>query len=193
VISSTQIATLHLQLPDPPALAKSPPVWSEVIDLARQLHTSGLLKADWDPAKHPRWPAGSPGGVGGEFGPDGVSSSNSSSGQAASVEGEAGRDASVIPVQITIPAPFELPIPPFPSEIVPAPVIPNINPRDLPENPYPDRPECKEEWAEATDYCLKLKARNLLGKGDYSGSGRTVSQCIRGRVSQECGGNSTGA
>lgn len=180
-----QIATLHLEIPDPPPLAKSAQTPGEIIDLARQLWASGLLKAGWDPTKHPRWPAGSPGSIGGEFAPAGAASGYSGSGEPS---------APVIPAQLTIPVPFELPGGiPFPSEILPPPVIPNISPRDLPRNPYPDRPECEQEWAEATDYCLNLKARNLLGKGDYSGSGRTLSQCIMGRVSQDCGGNSTGA
>jgi hypothetical protein len=61
------IAAPHLQLPDPPDLAKSAPTVSEVIDLARGLKASGLLKADWDPTEHPRWPAGSPGGSGGDL------------------------------------------------------------------------------------------------------------------------------
>lgn len=179
-----QIIMLHLQIPDPPAppgLVQAP---GEMIQVARQLRASELLKANWDPAKHPRWPAGSPGGIGGEFASAGAESDDSTAPE---------QNAPVIPAQITIPVPFELPGGiPFPSEILPPPVIPNINPRDLPRNPYPDRPECEQEWAEATDYCLSLKARNLLGRGDYRGSGRTLSQCIMGRVSQDCGGNSTG-
>lgn len=71
------IAAPHLQLPDPPDLAKSAPTVSEVIDLARNLKASGLLKADWDPTEHPRWPAGSPGGIGGEFAPSGSANTNS--------------------------------------------------------------------------------------------------------------------
>jgi hypothetical protein len=62
-----QIATMHLQIPDPPSLTKSSQNAEEIIDLVRQLLASGLLKADWDPAKHPRWPAGSPSGIGGEL------------------------------------------------------------------------------------------------------------------------------
>jgi hypothetical protein len=64
-----RIATLHLQLPDPLARAQSFRDTNDVVSFARQLKASGLLKADWDPAKHPRWPAGSPGGIGGEFAP----------------------------------------------------------------------------------------------------------------------------
>src|SRR5579863_2239078 len=51
-----QIATLHLQFPDPPELAKGRPSAVETAMLARLLRRSGLLKADWNPAKHPRWP-----------------------------------------------------------------------------------------------------------------------------------------
>jgi len=180
-----QIGTLHLEIPDPPMLAKSAQTPSEIMDMARQLRASGLLKADWDPAKHPRWPAGSPGGIGGEFAPVGSATGGSIAGEPS---------APVIPVQITIPAPLELPGGiPFPSEIVPPPVIPNISPRDLPRNPYPDRPECEQEWADATSFCLRLQGQNLLGRGDYRGMGRTLSECIMGQVSQDCGGNSTGA
>jgi len=166
-----QIATLHLQIPDPPPLTKSPQNAEAIIDLARRLLASGLLKADWDPTKHPRWPAGSPGGIGGEFAPTGSANGDSVAGES---------NASVIPAQITIPVPFELPGGiPFPSEIVPPPLVPpNINPFDVPRNPYPDRPECVAEWAEATEYCTKLQMRGLLGKGDYRGMGKTLRECI---------------
>jgi hypothetical protein len=73
-IIHAQMATLHLEIPDPPTLAKAAQTLGKIIDLARRLHASGLLKADWDPAKHPRWPAGSPDGVGGEFAPAGAAS-----------------------------------------------------------------------------------------------------------------------
>jgi hypothetical protein len=179
-----QIATLHLALPDPPALQKSAQVPREVIDLARQLRASGLLRADWDPTKHPRWPAGSPGAIGGEFAPIGTASGDSATGE---------QSAPIIPAQITIPVPFELPGGlPFPSEIVPPPAIPDIYPREL-RNPYPDRAGCDEEWAEAIAFCKALLERNQLGRGDYRGSGKSLYQCIMGQVSERCGGNSTGA
>jgi hypothetical protein len=94
-----QIATMHLKIPDPPPLTKSPRTAEETIYLAHQLHASGLLK-DWDPSKHPRWPAGSPGGIGGEFAPAGTASGGAAAGEAR---------PPVIPAQITIPVPFELP------------------------------------------------------------------------------------
>lgn len=179
-----QIATLHLQIPDPPRLTKAPRSTEDIIELARQLKASGLLKADWDPTKHPRWPAGTPDGVGGQFAPVGTTT-----------EGPASQESSapVIPAQITIPVP-PLEIPggiPFPSEIVPPPIaIPDTYPRRL-RNPYPDRPECEEEWADALAFCDNLRRRGLLGKGDYRGTG-DFYQCVMGRVSERCGGFSTG-
>jgi A nuclease family of the HNH/ENDO VII superfamily with conserved AHH len=53
-----QIASLGLQLPDPPALEKSDRTAKDVLAMAAQLFWSGLLKGDWDEAKHPR--AGAP-------------------------------------------------------------------------------------------------------------------------------------
>jgi len=165
-----RIATLHLEIPDPPQLGKSAQTAEEIIDLARQLRASGLLKADWDPAKHPRWPSGSPGGVGGEFAPAGAT----------------------LPAQLTIPAPLELPGGiPFPSEIVPPPVIPDIYPREL-RNPYPDRAGCDEEWADAIKYCDDLRRKGLLRTDKYRGMGGYY-QCVMGNVSERCGGFSTGA
>lgn len=64
-----QILALHLQFPDPLDLSKSAGNPRLVSDLAARLRASGLLKADWDPAKHPRWPASSPDSVGGRFAP----------------------------------------------------------------------------------------------------------------------------
>jgi hypothetical protein len=61
------MASLHLEFPDPPDPTKSTPGHRAVVDLSRSLKASGLLKAD--PSKHPRWPAGSADGIGGEFAP----------------------------------------------------------------------------------------------------------------------------
>jgi len=173
--------TLHLQIPDPPPLTKLARCPSEIIDLARRLEASGLLKADWDPTKHPRWPAGSPGGIGGEFAPIGAASGDSATGE---------QSAPVIPAQITIPVPFELPGGiPFPSEIVPPPALPDIYPRSGLRNPFPDRPECEEEWAHALEYCQGLIENKRMGKDGYRGFGRAFQQCVLGMVREDCGGN----
>jgi hypothetical protein len=173
-----QIATLHLQIPDPPLLNRAPQTAQDIIDLARQLAASGLLKADWDPTKHPRWPAGSPDSTGGQFAPVGTAAEDSAAGTPS---------APVIPAQITIPFPLEIPGGiPFPSEVMPPPAI--IYPRE-PKNPYPDRPECEQEWAEAIRDCEELRRKGLLGNDRYRGMGNFY-QCVRGRVSQSCGGNS---
>lgn len=169
-----QIATLHLQLPDPPATSQSTRSINELIAFARQLSASGLLKAGWDPAKHPRWPAGSPGGVGGEFAPTGIEPA------ASGHPGNSEANLPLIPTQgaTTAPIPFELPGRiPFPSEVLPVPPIPpNINPLTIPRNPYPERPRCVREWAEATEDCLDLWANGLLGADHYRGMGRTVGE-----------------
>jgi hypothetical protein len=73
------IATPHLEFPDPPDLTKSALRGGSIVDLSRGLQASGLLKADWDPSKHPRWPTGSAGGIGGEFAPAGGTDGASSS------------------------------------------------------------------------------------------------------------------
>jgi hypothetical protein len=182
-IAHAQVAALLLGLPDPPEVAKSEPTQNDLRQLARALEATGLLKGDWDPAKHPRWPAKSPDGVGGQFAPrDGA-------------EGASDAEASVVQAQIAIPAPpIDIPAPvpfPLPSEIVPPIIAPNVFPRSLPQNPYPDRPECVRESQDAFEFCWNLKTRGQLGKGDYRGMGRTLRDCILGRVSESCGGNST--
>jgi hypothetical protein len=177
-----QIGTLLLQIPDPPKLTKSGLSSSELAGLARQMQKSGLLKGDWDPAKHPRWPAKSPDGVGGQFAPSDASTDV---------------EASIIQAQIAVPAPpIEIPAPipfPLPSEIVPPLITPDILPRSLPQNPYPNRPRCVKEWREAYKFCWDLKTSGQLGSGDYRRMGRTLRDCILGQVSDSCGGNATSA
>ena len=58
-----------LGIPDPPPLAKNADSKSEMIKFIRDLHWSGLIKRDWDPDFHPRWPAGAPESQGGQFAP----------------------------------------------------------------------------------------------------------------------------
>lgn len=68
-LARAQIAAVLLGIPDPPPLSKRNGSRDQMIKLIRDLHWSGLLK--WDPDEHPRWPAGSADGKGGEFAPKG--------------------------------------------------------------------------------------------------------------------------
>jgi hypothetical protein len=67
--SRAQVSALLLQLPDPPSAPVTKSNLAEFLELAKQLQASGLLSRDWNPDKHPRQPAGSPDGTGGEFAP----------------------------------------------------------------------------------------------------------------------------
>ncbi len=67
-VARAQIATVLLQLPDPPPV-KGALSQDTLIKLAVSLDGSGLLKIDWDPAKHPRYPAKAPDSKGGQFAP----------------------------------------------------------------------------------------------------------------------------
>lgn len=182
------IAAVQLQFPDLPSLEKADWSFEDTAHLAAELRLSGLLKIDWNPAKHPRWPAKEPEGRGGQFAPKGDG------------ESDAARNASpIIPAQMTTPwvEPWDLPLRiPVPlTEITPPPIsIPDGMQREgIPQNPYPSRPECVEEWAAATEFCQNLKDRGLLGRGDYKHLGKNLWECMMGQVSKECGGNATGA
>lgn len=97
-----------------------------------------------------------------------------------------------MPIPMPMPIPFELPVPPF--EIVPPPLdIPHGGIREpIPANPYPDRPDCAEEWAHAQKFCEEKRKHGKLKPG-YSGFGKDIARCILGLVSQDCGGNATSA
>jgi hypothetical protein len=74
---------------------------------------------------------------------------------------------------------------------VPPPALPDIYPRGELRNPYPDRPECEEEWAHAIEYCNELMRSGRMGTYGSRGFGRTFSQCVLGMVRQDCGGSLT--
>ena len=76
-VARAQIATVLLGIPDPPLLSKGEPSHERMIELIRDLQWSGMLK--WDSDEHPRWPAGSSEGKGGEFTPKGESGDTSDS------------------------------------------------------------------------------------------------------------------
>lgn len=71
-LALAKIASVQMRLPDLPRFSATNENAAKLVSLLRR---GGLLKEEWDPAKHPRWPAGSTGGQGGEFAPaDGYSS-----------------------------------------------------------------------------------------------------------------------
>jgi len=70
-IARAQIATVLLGIPDPPPLAKGARSREALIEFIRDLHWSGMIKADWNPDEHPRWQAGAPDSQGGQFAPMG--------------------------------------------------------------------------------------------------------------------------
>jgi hypothetical protein len=83
------------------------------------------------------------------------------------------------------------PVPmPSPTDIVPPTVVPKGLTREPASNPYPRKRRCVKEWADAEKYC-----NDLLNKGKLSsahgnrGPGGNYDQCVRGQVSEGCGGN----
>ena len=65
-LALAKIASVQMRLPDLPRFSAAD---ENIEKLAFLLRRGGLFKAEWDPTKHPRWPAGSPDGQGGEFSP----------------------------------------------------------------------------------------------------------------------------
>lgn len=70
-VPRAQIATVLLGIPEPPPLEKGARSREALIKFIRDLHWSGLIKADWNPDEHPRWPAHAPDSQGGRFAPKG--------------------------------------------------------------------------------------------------------------------------
>jgi len=98
-IARAQIATVLLGIPDPPRLIKGAGSRSDTIKFIRTLEWSGLIKADWDPDEHPRWPAGTASSQGGQFAPKGQGGAEEPSrSQSRSSAGPARNRNSLIPV-----------------------------------------------------------------------------------------------
>jgi hypothetical protein len=53
----------------------------------------------------------------------------------------------------------------------------------------PDTPECKEEWERAERECAPLLTGKTYGEGAYRGSAKDYLQCLRGMVTEACGGS----
>ena len=70
-VALAQIATVQLAIPERPRLSKGTSSQQAHEQFIRDLSLSGLLKSDWNPEEHPRWPADSPDSQGGQFAPKG--------------------------------------------------------------------------------------------------------------------------
>lgn len=70
-VARAQIATVLLGIPDPPPFSKAMGSTRAMMKFIRDLYWSGMIKADWEPDEHPRWPAGAPDSQGGQFAPKG--------------------------------------------------------------------------------------------------------------------------
>jgi hypothetical protein len=158
-LALAQIATLLLRFPDPPVSTNGEMGIDESIELVRHIHACKLLKFDWDPAKHPRWPAGSPDSVGGQFAPvDG----------AATVIPDTARHPGAGPTSIAF-------------RNCSATSFTQLSAKS-PTKSVPRQARVRE--GDARMYCQQLKDRGLLGRGDYRWMGKTIAQCVMGQVSE---------
>jgi hypothetical protein len=60
---------------------------AEFVKFVRELNASGLIKVDWDPGQHPRWPAHAPNSQGGRFAPKDAATDESAAETASSGPG----------------------------------------------------------------------------------------------------------
>jgi hypothetical protein len=70
-VARAQVATVLLGIPGPPPLVKGARPREALTKFIRDLHWSGMIKADWNPDEHPRWPADAPDSQGERFAPKG--------------------------------------------------------------------------------------------------------------------------
>lgn len=108
--------------------------------------------------------------------------------------------ARLMPVQMTIVEPLlgpmieEIPFEPLAVpriDVVPPTAIPRGLTREPASNPFPRRRKCVQEWAAAEKFCRDLMKKGYSGGKGNRGFGATYDQCVKGQVSEECGGNST--
>ncbi len=194
-VARAQIATVLLGIPDPPSLVKGVSARTEMIKFIRDLDRSGLVKADWDSAGRPHRRRSAITSIAApKKGEDALAKAGYNPDEPRDERGRwtdgGDSEGHLIPAQAVIAEPMIEPlfgemIRPFPGTIDVVP--PMMSPRA--QNPYPDRPECAEEWAAAKTFCDDLKRRGKLGKDGYRGFGKTYQQCLMGQISADCGGN----
>jgi hypothetical protein len=171
-IALAQIATVQLRLPDLPRLTKGDALGGmETVTLASLLSQSGVLEianqneladgvAKRDVSNEPRIPRGQPGA--GQW--TGGGATVDRSGLAIPAQ-ELIIEPIVRPTPIIRPAPLPRPAPGAPTADNPPIGLPTTVPREvMPTNPYPDRPECEEEWQKARKFCTEMMIAGKLGK-----------------------------
>jgi hypothetical protein len=92
-----------------------------------------------------------------------------------------------------MPVNWSFPLLPNPEEgdLISLPIIDGFGrPADgvIPAKGVPRDPECDEEWRQAERNCREWLFSGRLGRR-FSGLGRELEECIRGQVSERCGGN----
>jgi len=82
------------------------------------------------------------------------------------------------------------PVPmPSPTDIVPPTMGPRrFHPVPPLTNPYPNDPDCVEEWENARKYCNEQRRSGRLKWSDSRRYSLTYDQCVRGQVREACGG-----
>jgi hypothetical protein len=89
-VARAQIAAVLLRIPEAPKPTEGEHSQNDLIKFIRNLYQCDLIKADWDPDEHPRWPAGTPESQGGQFAPK----DEGDAGQSATADGAVDRESS---------------------------------------------------------------------------------------------------
>ncbi len=204
-VARAQIATVLLAIPDPPTLSKDVRSRGDMIKFIRDLYRSGMIK--WDQGGFNSSSQSNPLDTNSQktegalakagFNPN---EPRDEHGRWTANEGTSGGELAPAQWGGTIAEPLWGPL----IEEIPAePLVPRIDivppiggSRELlappASNPFPRRKKCVKEWEDAARFCLDLLRRGKLGARGYRGvGGKNWSQCVRGQVSEECGGNST--
>ena len=92
----------------------------------------------------------------------------------------------VMPGDMVDPIPDLAPVPGSPTDVMPL-TTPN---EQAPDDSSSRSKECDAEWAAAEDKCDELLDQGeLRSKGGGRGFGRDYNECLKGYVSEACGGN----
>ena len=92
----------------------------------------------------------------------------------------------VMPGEMVDPIPQFAPVPGSPTDVMPL-TTPN---EQAPDNSSSRSKECDAEWAAAEDKCDRLMEQGMINrKNGGRGFGRDYNECLKGYVSEACGGS----